>query len=113
MDLYTLLDPVVDLLRRRSRVSYRVLIRQLSLDDDLEDLKAELINSQRLAVDEDGEVLVWTGNTGAMPASAPPLSQPAAEADHLVQVGASPRAISASPDAERRQLTVLFCDLVD
>src|SRR5262249_1387695 len=114
MDFYTLLDQVVDLLRSRSRVSYRALKRQFSLDDDdLEDLKAELIKSQRLAVDEDGEVLVWTGNTGALPASAPPAFQPAAEADHRVQAGASPRAVSASPDAERRQLTVLFCDLVD
>jgi class 3 adenylate cyclase len=114
MDFYTLLDQVMDLLRSRSRVSYRVLKRQFGLDDDdLEDLKAELIKSQRLAVDEDGEVLVWAGNTGAIPASTPSSSPPAAEADHLVQAGASPRAVSSSPDAERRQLTVLFCDLVD
>src|SRR6516162_3468267 len=114
MTFYTLLDQVVDLLRSRSRVSYRVLKRQFGLDDnDLEDLKAELIKSQRLAVDEDGEVLVWAENTGAIPASAPHSSQPAAETDHLVQADASPPAVSATPDAERRQLTVLFCDLVD
>jgi class 3 adenylate cyclase/predicted ATPase len=110
MDFYTLLDQVVDLLRSRSRVSYRALKRQFGLDDDyLEDLKAELIKSQRLAVDEDGEVLVWTGN----PATPPPTSPPAAEADPLSQASASPPASSSPPHAERRQLTVLFCDLVD
>ena len=106
----TLLDQVVDLLRSRSRVSYRALKRQFGLDDDyLEDLKAELIKSQRLAVDEDGEVLVWTGN----PATPPPTSPPAAEADPLSQASVSPPAASSPPHAERRQLTVLFCDLVD
>ena len=90
MDFYTLLDQVVDLLQSRSRVSYRALKRQFGLDDDyLEDLKAELIKSQRLAVDEDGEVLVWTGNPCATPASAPSASQPA-EADHLMPAAASP-----------------------
>ena len=50
MDFYTLLDQVADLLQSRSRVSYRALKRQFGLDDDyLEDLKAELIKSQRLA----------------------------------------------------------------
>ena len=113
MDFYTLLDQVVDLLRSRSRVSYRALKRQFGLDDDyLEDLKAELIKSQRLAVDEDGEVLVWTGNPRATPASAPSAPQPA-EADHLVPAATSPPATASPPDAERRQLTVLFCDLVD
>ena len=110
MDFYTLLDQVVELLRSRSRVSYRALKRQFGLDDDyLEDLKAELIKSQRLAVDEDGEVLIWTGP----PAPLPPTSLPAAEADPLIAADASPAAGSSPLHAERRQLTVLFCDLVD
>src|SRR5262249_18887055 len=114
MDFYTLLDQVVDLLRSRHRVSYRALKRQFGLDDDyLEDLKAELIKSQRLAVDEDGDVLVWTGSPGAPPASAPPTSPPAPEADGRMPAGAPLRAPAAPADAERRQLTVLFCDLVD
>ena len=114
MDFYALLDQVVDLLRSRGRVSYRALKRQFGLDDDyLEDLKAELIKSQRLAVDEDGDVLVWTGSPGAPPASAPPTSPPAPEADGLMPAGAAPRAAASLADAERRQLTVLFCDLVD
>ena len=42
MDFYAMLDQVVDLLRRRGRVSYRALKRQFALDDELlADLKAE------------------------------------------------------------------------
>jgi hypothetical protein len=52
-----LLAQVLDLLQRQGRVSYRALKRRFALDDDyLEDLKAEIIKAQRLAVDEDGEV---------------------------------------------------------
>ena len=62
MDFYAVLDQVLALLRQRGRVSYRALKRQFDLDDAyLDDLKVELIKSQRLARDEDGEVLVWTG----------------------------------------------------
>src|SRR5262245_49161682 len=52
---------VLDLLQREGRVSYRALKRRFSLDDEyLEDLKAEIIQAKRLAVDEDGAVLVWS-----------------------------------------------------
>jgi class 3 adenylate cyclase len=108
---------VVDLLQRQGRVSYRALKRRFALDDDyLEDLKAELIKAQRLAVDEDGEVLVWTG----IPGTAPPLSlklpqreQPQAPHEDRSTQTVSPSAEPRGPQAERRQLTVLFCDLVD
>jgi hypothetical protein len=50
---------VLDLLQRQGRVSYRALKRRFDLDDDyLEDLKAEIIKAQRLAVDEGGEVFL-------------------------------------------------------
>ena len=50
------------LLQREGRVSYRALKRRLALnDEDIEDLKSELIDAKRLASDEDGKVLVWTG----------------------------------------------------
>ena len=92
-----LLDQAIILLQRRGRLTYRSLKRQFQLDDDvLEDLKEELIYGQRLAMDEDGRVLVWTGAAHTPPASLPSLP-------------AAPR----SAHAERRQLTVLFCDLVD
>ena len=103
MDFVTVLDQVIALLRQRGRLTYRTLQRQFQLDDEaLEDLKLELITGQRLAVDEEGTVLVWTGDT------APPVS-PASSAS----VPAPPPAAAAPPEAERRQLTVLFCDLVD
>ena len=54
MTFEELLDQAIALLQRRGRLTYRALKRQFNLDDDyLEDLKAELIQGQRLAVDED------------------------------------------------------------
>ena len=58
------LEQVIRLLQRQGRVSYRALKRRFTLDDDyLEDLKEELIHAQRVATDEDGRILVWTGDT--------------------------------------------------
>ena len=52
--------------QREGRVSYRALKREFGIDDDyLEDLKAEIIKAKRLAVDEEGEVLVWSGQTNS------------------------------------------------
>ena len=60
MKFSEMVDQAREFLRRRERVSYRVLKREFDLDDEsLEDLKAELIDAQRSAVDEDGKVLVW------------------------------------------------------
>ena len=57
-----ILTQVIDLLQRQGRVSYGSLKRRFALDDDyLQDLKDELIDAQRPAVDEDGKVLVWHG----------------------------------------------------
>src|SRR5262247_252219 len=115
MDFYTILDQVIDLLKQRGRASYRALKRQFALDDAyLEDLKVEIIKVQRLAVDQDGEMLVWTGEAETAQAVTSHVSQatqpPAAQDQPSPQL--TPRS-TASPDAERRQLTVMFCDLVD
>jgi len=99
MDYDAILAQVLTLLQQEQRLSYRVLKRRFQLDDDLlEDLKEDLIYAKKLAMDEDGRVLVWTGGTTAP-------STP----------GAVPAVATTTPlpDAERRQLTVLFCDLVD
>ena len=117
MPFEELLDHAIAMLQRRGRVTYRALKRQFNLDDDyLEDLKAELIQGQRLAVDEEGAVLVWTGETDVAPPTIPPAPQSGAQSDTadtprtpILSTPAAPQ----SPDAERRQLTVLFCDLVD
>src|SRR5215831_12620676 len=105
MGFYEILDQVVDLLRRRGRVTYRALKREFQVDDAfLEDLKAEIITAQRLAVDEQGAVLVWIGEAG---------TPPAAQADAPSLQGEPRDDERRYPEAERRQLTVLFCDLVD
>jgi hypothetical protein len=71
VDFVAVVDQVIALLRQRGRVAYRTLKRQFQLDDEaLEDLKIELIDSQRLATDEQGTALVWTG-AGATPPEAP------------------------------------------
>ena len=82
MDFVAVVDQVIALLRQRGRLAYRTLKRQFQLDDEaLEDLKIELIDSQRLATDEQGTVLVWSGA-----AAAPPV----APADSLGTAGGQP-----------------------
>jgi hypothetical protein len=62
MTFYEVLEQVVTLLQRHGRVSYRALTRQFQLYEAyLEDLKAELVEVQRVAMDQDGTMLVWTG----------------------------------------------------
>jgi hypothetical protein len=53
------LDQVIALLHQRGRLTYRTLKRQFELHDAaLEDLKEELIDGHRLAMDEGERVLV-------------------------------------------------------
>src|SRR5262252_8979374 len=62
VDFVAVVDQVIALLRQRGRVAYRTLKRHFQLDAEaLEDLTCELIKGQRLAIDEDGAVLVWRG----------------------------------------------------
>jgi class 3 adenylate cyclase len=116
MDFYAILDQVIALLQQRGKASYRALKLQFKLDDaSLDVLKDELIKVHQLARDHDGEMLVWTGETasGQAVASSPaqPTPQPAAQAQPATQV--EPLSTAPPPDAERRQLTVMFCDLVE
>src|SRR5438067_1826387 len=73
MDYEAVLAQVLALLQREGRLSYRVLKRRFEVDDDLlEDLKEDLIYAKKLALDEDGRVLVWTGLAApGVPAVAP------------------------------------------
>ncbi len=72
MDILEVLDQVRELLRQKGRVTYRILKRQFALDDEaLEDLKDELIEAERVAADENGKVLVWTGDDAASSTSQP------------------------------------------
>ena len=86
---YEVLDQVVALLQQRGRVTYRALKREFQVDDAfLEDLKAELITAQRLAIDEQGEVLVWAGEADIPPALQEDVPPPA---------GRDPRSRMSSP----------------
>src|SRR5215831_19307100 len=68
MEFAEILAQVIDLLAREKRLSYRALKLRFHLDDAyLDGLKEEMIYAKRLAVDEEGRVLVWTGDAGALP----------------------------------------------
>jgi class 3 adenylate cyclase len=113
MDYDAVLAQVLALLQREQRLSYRVLKLRLQLDDDLlEALKEDLIYAKKLVVDEEGRVLVWTGGTSSAPTTASSVPLPAVPDLSPAQDEGSPGA-SPTPEAERRQLTVMFCDLVD
>ena len=107
MDFVAVVDQVIALLRQRGRVAYRTLKRQFQLDEEaIEDLKIELIDAQHLARDEQGGILVWLGDPG-------PQLHPSALPEGALPQTLPPAATPYTPEAERRQLTVLFCDLVD
>src|SRR6516162_8158782 len=113
MDYNAVLAQVLALLQQEQRLSYRVLKLRLQLDDDtLEALKEDLIYAKKLAVDEDGRVLVWTGGTSSAPPTASSVPLPATPEASPAQVEAAP-VVPSTPDAERRQLTVMFCDLAE
>src|SRR5215472_12860342 len=94
MTFEEIVDQALAMLQRRGRVAYRTLKRQFQLDDEaLEDLKIELIKAQRLATDEGGEVLVWTGAGAPVPirdVKVPPAPR------QEVPAPASPRTASIS-----------------
>jgi predicted ATPase/class 3 adenylate cyclase len=121
MEFAEVLEQIIALLQHQGRVSYGALKRRFQLDDAyLEDLKIELIEAQQLARDENGRILVWAGAVGSTSPPVPeaatllaqPVSPPVVQADLLPQGEPAPVTPRLS-DAERRQLTVLFCDLVD
>src|SRR5215468_8649284 len=111
-----ILDQIIALLKRQGRVSYGALKRRFDLDDDyLKDLKDEIIHAQRIATDEDDRILVWIGDSKIAEAAfqpAQPAQQASLQQDQPAKV-ALPPTTPHIPEAERRQLTVMFCDLVD
>jgi class 3 adenylate cyclase/predicted ATPase len=131
MTFYDLLEQVLALLQRHHRLSYRALKLQFPLLDPacIDALRDELL-FQGVARDAEGQGLIWLGRTSVLPqatvsrqpapaasATEPSLAAPTvsttlpspATGDDGLTVPAS--GLSA-PEAERRQLTVLFCDLV-
>src|SRR5215467_15157883 len=111
-----ILEQVITLLKRQGRVSYPALKIRLSLDDEyLEALKAELLYVHPVR-DDEKRGLVWAEHVeGTMNTPAPPPQStlvPLTQEQPSVQQTSSSLA-SPTPEAERRQLTVMFCDLVD
>jgi class 3 adenylate cyclase/predicted ATPase len=107
-----ILEQVITLLKRQGRISYSALRRRFDLDDAfLDDLKDEILYVHESVVQADDRGFTWTGDTEGMQVttsqSDPPVSQPVIEQDQPTPI--EPH----SPEAERRQLTVMFSDLVD
>jgi class 3 adenylate cyclase/predicted ATPase len=111
------LTQILDLLKRQGRVSYRALKRRFDIDDDyIEDLKEEILYVHPV-IDDEGRGLVWTGHTTGTAETASPPTQLTPQAplqqDPSSQSVSAPSTIPHTAEAERRQLTVMFCDLVD
>lgn len=119
MTVEELIAEVVAMLQREGRVSYRMLKRRVSLDDDyLEDIKEEVIYAKRLAVDEDSKVLVWIGGgqvTAPRTVTPPTPQSPASYTPpHLAErIRAEQAALEARglAEGERKTITALFADL--
>jgi class 3 adenylate cyclase/tetratricopeptide (TPR) repeat protein len=115
MTFEEILDQAIAMLQRRGRLTYGALKRQFQLDDAyVDDVKTELIEGQRVAVDEDGRVLVWTGAAVTAPTgSSKPVAAPGRTPltytpPYLAEkILTSKRAL----EGERKQVTVLFADL--
>src|SRR5215510_6196978 len=115
MDFYAVLEEVLELLQRHKRVTYRALKRQFGLDDAyLEDLKAEIIEARQLAVDQDGTMLVWSGDVAAPP----PPAVAAVSLQNRTPLAYTPQHLAekiltsrSALEGERKQVTVLFADI--
>jgi class 3 adenylate cyclase/tetratricopeptide (TPR) repeat protein len=91
VDFYAVLDQVVELVRSRGRVSYQALKLKFDLDDKhFQALKEELLYAHGATIRDEGSGFAWAEE----PTVSPPTLRP------------------QSPEAERRHLTMMFCDLV-
>ena len=100
MDYDELVAKVIELLQREKRIPYRSLKRRFELDDDyIEDLKIDLIEAKRLAVDENDRILVWIGDVQAVTSEVAQATQPLA-AQQQPSPEVTPRISAAPPDAE-------------
>jgi hypothetical protein len=126
-----IVDQASDLLRRKGRVTYRALKLEFGLDEDqLDVLKEELIDGQRVAIDEGGKVLVWVGE-GSLASSVQSLESNTVNLPDVRHQTLDPRPVSYTPphlaeriraeqaameargatDGERKTITALFADL--
>jgi len=121
-----ILAQIIDLLKRQGQVSYSALKRRFDLDDDyLNDLKDEILFTSPQIVDEGGRGLVWVGEQEPASAQPPVSGTPALTSAPAVDQAREP--LSYTPrhlaekiltsrsalEGERKQVTVLFCDLAN
>jgi class 3 adenylate cyclase len=92
---------------------------RFDLDEEyLEDLKAEIIQAKRLAIDEHNTVLVWIGRSSPAVTSAPQAGRtpasytPSHLADRILAEQVAMEARGAL-DGERKTITILFADIKD
>ena len=119
MTFEELLDQVIAMLQRRSRVTYRTLKLQFHLDDEqLEALKEELLYSQPQVLDDEGRGLVWTADS--RPPVTPALATTLASQQDRVPLVYTPPHLAekiltsrSALEGEHKQVTVLFCDMAN
>ena len=119
MTFEELLDQVIAMLQRRSRVTYRTLKLQFHLDDEqLEALKEELLYSQPQVLDDEGRGLVWTADSS--PPVTPALATTLASQQDRVPLVYTPPHLAekiltsrSALEGEHKQVTVLFCDIAN
>ena len=128
-----ILQEVVWCLLTEGRISYYRIRHDFGLDrEGLDELRSVLVEAKGWATDQDGRFLVSALQARPLPSPPRPGSDLAAlraDDDHRAQVRdidagappqpapptpttAAPMLIADLPGAERRQLTVMFCDLV-
>ncbi|HKA52848.1 MAG TPA: adenylate/guanylate cyclase domain-containing protein [Candidatus Binatia bacterium] len=128
MKFSEIIDQAGDLLRRKGRITYRTLRLEFGLDEDqLDVLKEELIDGQRVAADEGGKVLVWVGQEAAegqaqrrrggkeeavsgLRTAIPGHWTPPHLAERILAEQAAMEA-RGSADGERKTITALFADI--
>jgi predicted ATPase/class 3 adenylate cyclase len=136
--LHALLPAVIGLLQSQRRLTYRTLKYIFGINDALlGEIRAEL-TFRRLVIDEDDKGLVWTGEAQSVPPPVVGVPSPPATADTTVvtspatsilpttpveaiistetlqdEPAVTPPPVRSGPKAERRQLTVMFSDVVD
>jgi class 3 adenylate cyclase/predicted ATPase len=104
------------LLHREKRISCRALARLFELDDAcLEDLKFELVSAKRCAIEDEDGILIWN-EPAEITVQERPTTSEAGEVRALPRTIERPQPADPpteiAPTESRRQLTVMFCDLV-
>jgi hypothetical protein len=88
VDFDKILKRAIELLKEKKRISYAALKYELKVDNGLfSAIRDEIVDSQQLAVDEGGKVLVWTGGEPKPPQPEPepePL-QPEPDFDEVLK----------------------------